>query len=47
MSQPYCAPAFVDKTRCEVPMAMLANKIPGPKFLSIVLKLNIVDTFGW
>ncbi len=33
INQPYWAPAFVDNTRCEVPMAMLANKRPGPKLL--------------
>ena len=33
ISHPYWAPALVDNTRCEVPIAMLANNRPGPKLL--------------
>jgi hypothetical protein len=42
MSQPYCAPAFVESTKCEVPIAILANNSPGPRFLRSVLYFDIV-----
>ncbi len=39
--QPYCAPALVDNTRWDVPMAILAKRSPGPRFLSSVLNFDI------
>src|SRR5690606_29870480 len=33
MTQPYWAPALVESTKWEVPMAILANSRPGPRAL--------------
>jgi hypothetical protein len=45
--QPYWAPALVDKTKCDVPMAILANSRPGPKFFRIVLIVDTVCGIGY
>ena len=43
ITQPYCAPAFVDNTKWEVPIAILANKSPGPKFLNMILSFDTIS----
>ena len=35
---PYSAPALVDCTKCETPIAVLAKMIPGPNFCNFFLK---------
>jgi hypothetical protein len=44
ISHPYCAPAFVESTKWEVPIDMLANNRPGPRFL---IRARRVDMVGW
>ena len=36
---PYSAPALVDCTKCETPIAVLAKMIPGPNFCNFFLNL--------
>ena len=40
--QPNCAPAFVESTKCDVPTAMEAKRIPGPKDLKTSQVVRLV-----
>ncbi len=46
ISHPYCAPALVDSTKWEVPMAVLAKRRPGPRFLISFCMEAIIDIAG-
>jgi hypothetical protein len=43
---PYWAPALVESTKCDVPMAMPAKSRPGPRFLNKIFKLDIYLFFN-
>ena len=46
MPKPYSAPAFVDWTRWETPIAVPANNKPGPSLLKVLIKCAQVNGYS-